>query len=327
MPTAFASPLRIKLQTEFTAIGFGRVAATPAVRRLRQELNDILFQLPVTLPAPLASEARAILSGYSGGDGDFYRLFYVPIWSWLHWAPAAARTPLSEELLATARTAHALALFLHLWDDHLCDRQLAVDPLRLQVRTLAWEQFVAASQQLCARAGAHPHLVAAHTDEYLTSLQYPAPITDLDSYCARFARQIAIWTLTPRLLGGAGAGPAGSAALCDIVTGFAIAWRLLDDLQDTDEDLLRGAETAVWIELDEVGRTHWRACQAQSLAQGELALAEWRALAAALHTSGCLSRLLARIDAHLRDAACTATVQGWDGIARELEQCRQGLPT
>jgi hypothetical protein len=322
----FESPLRIKLHTEFTAIRFGSAQMTPEVARLRQVLNDILWETTLTLPEPLDSEARSILSGYAGGENDFYRLFYVPAWSFLHWVPALSHVPVQPELLKAARTGHAMSLFLHLWDDHLVDQQLPLDLLRLQLRTLAWQHFETASRWLCHEVGGEPNLFDQHARAYLTSLYHPTPVSDLNDYCRRFTHQIAIWTVVPQLLGHGLASPEAAAQLCRIINSFAIAWRLLDDVQDIHLDLLQGEITAVWLELDEQGRREWASCSSHSIARGELDLESWAPLVEAMRRSGCLNRLLARIDEALCDASDAAAASGWSGLALELDQCRQGIP-
>ena len=323
--SGFKSPLLIDVRTEFTGVSFGRVEMSDGVARLRSRLNELLFEITDELPLSLGAEARSTLSGYSGGDRDFFRLFYVPIWSFLYWVPAAHAEPRDAELLRSAQTAHALSLFLHLWDDHLCDKQLPVDLLRLQVRTLAWQHYSSAGEQLCRQTGADHRLLSEHAGEYLVSLHHPTPASDVDEYCRRFARQVAIWTLVPRLLGQHAGGPSAGAQLCRIIESFAIAWRLLDDVQDIHEDMLKGEASAVWLELDDEGRRRWTACRDHSTARGELDAETWASLAEAVRETGCLARLLARIDEELTGAARAAASSGWNGIARELEQCREGI--
>ncbi|HST61377.1 MAG TPA: hypothetical protein VLK84_21915 [Longimicrobium sp.] len=325
MADAFESPLLLRVHTEFTAIDLGRVQAAPGVQSLRGALDDALDGVVAALPAPLDAEARALLAGYAGG-GSFFGLFYVPVWSFLHWAPAAAPLPPPAQVLGTARTAHALALFLHLWDDHLSDGQLAPDLLRLQLRTLAWARFTAQARTLAAAAGARAGVVDAHARDYLVALHRPEPVSNLDGYLARFGRQVAVWTLVPRLLGRALAGPAAGKALAGAVEHFAAAWRLVDDLQDVHLDARAGAQTAVWLALDEEGRRRWEAFRDAGRAGKEPDPGTWEALAQAVRAPACRGRLLARARAELAAAAKTARAHGWAGWADEVESCARGLP-
>jgi hypothetical protein len=151
------------------------------------------------------------------------------------------------------------------------------------------------------------------------------PVSDLDGYCRRFTDQIAIWTLVPRLLGQGVLGSEAADELCRIVESFAISWRLLDDVQDVHLDPLANEQTAVWIELDGEGRQRWAACRSRSIERGELDSETWGELSEAIRNSGCLGRLLSRIDEHLRNAAQLAESRGWTGLAQELEQAREGF--
>jgi hypothetical protein len=310
MENQFDSPLRIHRHDEFTAIGFGRVQEKPQVARLRQELNQYLFQLKDVLPKPLRAEVHRIFSGYSGGDGDFFRLFYVPVWSFLYWIPEAAGVNPDAELLQAARRAHAMALFLHLWDDHLSDHQLPVDLLRLHVRTLAWQCFAEESRLLCERAGVDSILLETTADAYLTSLHQPWPVEDLTSYSQRFRQQVAIWTLVPQLMGTYTGGKPAAQALVQVIEHFSIAWRLLDDVQDIYQDTTAGTKSAVYIALDDTGKKLWGDPR------------QWEALTAHLQATGCVRRVLEQVDFHLQTASTLAAGKGWFGIVEELEQCR-----
>jgi hypothetical protein len=323
-PTAshFVSPLRIPRHTAFTAVRFGEVALRPEITALRRELDGQLSAVLTRLPHPLWREAVSTIDRYAGEAGHFYRLFYVPVWSFLHWVPAAAQRPLDPAVLQNAKTAHGLSLFLHLWDDHLCDGQLPVDLLRLQIRTEAWQAYVTAARCVAAEVAPISSLVEDHTGRYLTAAHAAEPVGSLDTFCLRFLDQIAIWTLTPRLLGAAAGGEAAAAALERVIASFALAWRLVDDIQDIDRDLLDGVRSAIWHCLDEPGRRAWDACRAASLAAGDLDETTWRALSASASDPACVPRLLALADRHIVDAAQAAASQGWRGIVRELAQSR-----
>jgi hypothetical protein len=322
-PPAFDSPLRARLRTVFSEIGFGAVTLDADIAALRRDLDGRLFATFDALPEPLLSEAHAILRAYSGGDGDFFRLFYVPIWSFLHWVPRALPGRLDPALLGDARTAHALALFLHLWDDHLCDGQLSVDLLRLQMRTVAWGRCAEAMRRLCERAGCDPRLAEHHAGTYLSSLHRAPAANDADAYCDRFVRQIALWTVVPHALGHVSGGPTAAAALRRAVERFGVAWRLLDDVQDVHLDVLADTRSAVWIALDDAGRDAWALCGSRSRAAGEMEPESWSALCAAAR--GTIRALLARIAAELGAAAEAARAGGWSALAHELDQCRTGL--
>lgn len=321
----FESPLLIKQKTPFTEICFGDVGLSPELTGLRQQLNLILASTASELPPPLRREVLSIIDGYSGGGGNFFSLFYVPVWSFLHWAPASARLSAERDVLSAARTAHALSLFLHLWDDHLCDGQLRLDLLRLQFRTLAWQRFTSFAYHVCELSGAPSRFVDEHVAAYLTSNHSASTVTDLDEYCSRFSSQFAICTLTPRVLGYGLFGPEGADELYRVVDLFAISWRLLDDIQDVHLDVITDSRTAVWLELSEAERLLWANCRTSSLQSGKLHAETWDELCRTVRKSGVLARLLSRIDGTLDEAGQIAGSNGWAGLRREFEQCRQGI--
>ena len=274
---------------------------------------------------PLCAEGSAIIDAYSGRAGEFYRLFYLPVWSFLHWIPASADIALDPVLVDDARTAQALGLFLHLWDDHLCDGQLSTDLLRLQIRTEAWHAYLDANNRLRARIAPGSQIVEEHVATYLAAIHLKEPVTDIAAYCSRFTRQIAIWTLVPQLLGRAGGGPSVAANLSLIVEAFSNAWRLIDDVQDVEDDIQAGVESAVWQCLDDAGRAAWAECRAAPLAQGGLEPQSWATLFELIQAPGCIPHLLVLTNDWLDQAARLAELHQWRGLASEILEHRSTL--
>ena len=321
--TLFVSPLQIRLHTAFSAIRFGQVALQPEIEKLRGDLESRLAATLTELPPPLWHEAVSTIDRYAGAAASFYSLFHVPIWSFLHWVPdAQTAAPLDPRLIGDAKTAQALALFLHLWDDHLCDGQLPVDLLRLQVRTQAWQSYAAAAHRLADKVAPVTRIVEDHIDRYLTASQANGDVDDFDAFCRRFTDQIAIWTLVPGLLGQATGGEPAAIALRQVVESFSLAWRLLDDLQDIDRDLMAGVQSAVWHCLDASGRGAWQRCRAAWLSRNELDQRRWDELVQHVSHCGCVPRLLGLVDGHVVAAMRAAAAQGWSGMVAELAQSR-----
>jgi len=299
----FTSPLAVTQAGAYDAIAFGTPPLPDALAALREDLEARLHATLAHLPAAMRQEARTMVEAYSGRAGEFYRLYYQPVWSFLHWLDAPDE----------ARTAQALGLFLHLWDDHLCDGQLATTQLTLQVRTDAWMAYLDHARRLAHQMGADPSWVDAHAATYL-----PEPIADVDAFCMRFERQIAIWTLVPRLLGPALGGMDAGDDLANVLRAFSNAWRLVDDIQDVEEDVQAGVASAVWHTLNAEGRVAWDACHAQSRATGRLDADGWHALKAQLDTQACIPALLTRARAWLDNASVLAERRGWAALAAEI---------
>lgn len=254
----FVSPLLVDTPP---SAAFGTPIVAEPVANLRAELNAIVLDTAASLPEPLRAEAEAIVRGYGGGD--FLSLFYVPMWSFLHWL----------DVDRDAKVAQAQALFLHLWDDHLCDGQLPLDLLRLQLRSAAWNRLERATRgNRIAREAIDAYLVANHESR---------DVHDLDSYCARSRRELALMTFVPRIAGGD--------VLGDIVDAFAIAWRLIDDVEDAHADALAGKQTALAFATP--------------------------------------AQLVERADVELAGAASRAHANGWHELGRELTQSRPRMLT
>jgi hypothetical protein len=187
---------------------------------------------------------------------------------------------------------------------------------RLQARCEAWRGFIAAADALRDAAAPGSRRVEQCVELYLTATQRPGEMRDLEAYCERFTRQIAIWTLAPWLL----AEMTGRAdALCAMIENFCIAWRLLDDVQDIAADSTAGERTAVWHLLDDAGRRCWDDRRAAGERGDDTT---FDALAAHALRPSCVPALLARVDAHLARAARIAAGENWDGLLREIVQSR-----
>lgn len=309
-PVPFISPLRLVEAEPFAELRFGASPPDPEREGLRRAMNDDLSQLTrEALPPRLAAEAQSLLAQYS--DGDFFARFPVPAWSFLQGGPLGGALPAG--VAGQARRAHGLALFLHLWDDHLCDGELAPDLLRLHLRTAAWQAWEAHCRALCRSLGADLALCSRHAARYLEALQRPAPAPDLPAYEAAFRESVAMWTVVPRLLAGRATPAAGG--LGTALEAFFVAWRLLDDLQDMRADCLAGRTTAVALLLDAPGRRRWEACRDDGAA--------FDRLLRALPSQGLPARLLWRVAALLGEARAAAA-PAWPGLATHIAHAALG---
>lgn len=316
--TEFKSPLAVTSASPYGAVAFGVPAMAPEILALRTDLQARLHRALAHLPPVMRQEGVGMIEAYSGEATEFYRLFYQPVWSFLHWVAARATPSIPPSAMDDACTAQALGLFLHLWDDHLCDGQLQTTQLSLQVRTDAWVAYLAAARRLAQHVGAPQRLVDDHVATYLTAIHIPERIDSLVDFCGRFERQIAIWTLVPHLLGPAIGGTQVGDDLAHMLTAFANAWRVMDDIQDVDDDVLAGIESAVWQVLDAAGRQAWAACHVQSKPLGQLHAASWLALQEHINDSGCMTELLASTDGWLETAAALAKKNRWPELAEEI---------
>lgn len=313
-PQRFRSPLLRRRRDPLNQLRFG--APVPDAKRelLRERLDATLLDTVAALPHALRAQAAELLAGYGAGKLSFIGLFYSPTWSFL-----GERSP-GDEAQALAEQVQAHALFLHLWDDHLCDGQLAPDLVRLHLRTVAWQRFEEGARALARVRGRAATSVDAGLERYFAS----GPIAGVGrpqvqsaaAYLDRFRDEIAIWKIVPELLDESPLpGPLTAA-----VEHFSIAWRLLDDLQDTYDDLLVDHHSAVWWACDDALRSAWAACHKLQAEPGA-----WAELLAAIDSAGIVSALLNQTREHLalaRDAAAAAACLG---LAADLSAMQAGL--
>lgn len=299
-------------------IYFGQVTLTPPVEALRQRLDRSLQAVCAALPLPLVAPAGELLANYGrraadspDGELSFFRHYYSPLWSWIHWA-SAAELDLDDAVVS----GQAMAMFLHLLDDHLCDRQLACSPLLLQVRTAAWLRLEQSAATLGADSAEGKALWQSDLARYFAASHRPPPTADLDGYCARFRDQMATCVAIPTLA--LRRQPVAAAALRQIVFGLGVAWRLIDDVQDAYADWRAGEETILSILL----RQHADFTAANAIPTAPEGVEQWPRVVAALFRSGVLKMVLSRCCAELTQAAQLASERSWIGLAAELQQLR-----
>jgi hypothetical protein len=303
-------------------IYFGQVTLAPEVLLLRQRLDRALFGVCRSLPSPLVDDAMNLLAGYGLPAGsapargtvdsiDFFHLFYSPLWSWIHWSLDATN---SEEIIA----GQAMAMFLHLFDDHLQDGHLRCDPLRLQLRTAAWLRLEDAVRRLHDDRLDLKAAWNAEVERYFAAIHHPPAVTDLDGYCARFRDQMATCLGIPMLTHLRLGKKQNAAALRQILCGLGVAWRLLDDVQDAYADLFSGEQTSIYILLDEAGRMDWQRVREAGPESHE----KWLRLVESCFRSGLFKGILSRCCAELEEAAQLSLQAGWEGLGVELRQLR-----
>jgi hypothetical protein len=307
------STTRIPLQ-------FGRVPLPRTVEAFREEMNAEMMALLQTLPASTHVDAVVFFRKHLGTTFfpvfDFFRHYYAPAWSILYWLeqhPAVAPA-LKMADRNHARTAHAMALFLHLLDDHLYDGQLPVSHLSLLLRSQAWMQMNTAFTQLAAGVDGGVKLVQDFIDAYYASIGSPPTPDNLDGYCRHFCRQMATGMIVPVLMADKLTGDDQfSAALQEAYGAFGIAWRLLDDVQDMEADMRSGNHSGIYYALPLNVRSSW----------GQTTQSD--KVRAAVHCNGILTTIKERIYHELASAAAKMEINQMTGLAEEFRRLARPL--
>jgi len=199
-------------------------------------------------------------ASFSGGLNFVNYFKYAPAWSilfWLHRSCPDNRN-LDPKYVKDAKTAHTMAMFLHAFDDHLTDGQWPVTHLALLMRSQSWMIMNQAYKRLAKGVEKGAAIVREFIDDYYSSICKSDETQSLDCYCALFRKQMATWLIVPILLARRiCADEEFSHSVQAAYSSFGIAWRLLDDLQDIEKDMIKGVHSSIYVCLNEDLRGWW----------------------------------------------------------------------
>lgn len=307
-----ANPIEKRLSNN-RLIQFGAVVLSDGADAFRREMNREVIDLMGSLPGAMHADAAVFFMQDLGipfiPEFDYFRHYFTPAWSILYWLGQhpAVLPSLTTEDRNHAKTAQAMALFLHLLDDHLNDGQLPPTHLNLLLRSQAWLRMNAAFTQLSAGVANGAEIVRSFINDYYASIGSPPPADTLNGYCIHFRKQMATGMIVPVLLAAKLTGDENfSVALQEAYGAFGIAWRLLDDVQDLDADMQTGSHSGIYFDLPPDIRPLW----GQASQSGKVQ--------AAVQRNGTLETLEERIYLELAAAAATMDEIQMTGLAVEL---------
>ena len=245
-------------------VDFGIVNLSQEEERFRGELNREMLSLCHYLPQSMRTKAALFLMKYfqaSLTSGvNFVNYFYAPAWSILYWLLRSCQDnkKLDSEYIQNAKTSHTMAMFLHAFDDHLIDGQLPITHLSLLMRSQSWMIMTQAYKGLATGVDKGAAIVCGFIDDYYSSIGKSDEFESLDSYCALFRKQMATWLITPILLAKMiSPNKEFSRSIQAAYSSFGIAWRLLDDLQDIEKDMMNGVHSSIYVCLNEDLKDRW----------------------------------------------------------------------
>jgi len=245
-------------------LDFGPVILSGEKRKFCSDLNHEVISLCKSLPKPMQTGALFFLMRYFRipFDGKFsiFKQYYAPAWSIIYWLPrfAQGRATPHQRAINLAMTAHSMALLLHPLDDHLNDGQLPVSHLALLLRSQAWMIMHKAFNDWLDIFGDGHEIVDEQLDHYYAGIDGTAKTNCLNDYCKCFRKQMATWLIVPFLLAKSIQVDAKvAAAIQSAYESFGIAWRLLDDINDLQIDMMQGAKSAIYACLPDDILVHW----------------------------------------------------------------------
>ena len=302
-------------------VDFGAVNLSREEEAFRRELNREMLSLCEHLPKSMRTEAALFLVKYlqvSFSDGlNFVNYFYAPAWSilfWLHRFCPENRKPSLR--MKDAKAGHAMAMFLHALDDHLTDGQLPITHLTLLMRSESWRRMNQAFHRLARGVNQGPGIVCDLIDDYYSSIGKSDVTGSLDGYCNLFKKQMATWVVVPTLLARkVSANQNFFRSIESVYYSFGIAWRLLDDLQDIEKDMMRGVHSSIYACLNEKLKCLWDKDTQKSRGRNNGCL---QTVLRYVLERGVMDGIQGRVCRELESAASIANSCGMSGFAREL---------
>lgn len=304
---------------EGPSITFGQTPLTAAVEAFRHAMNAEIMAFLHSLPKSTQTDAVVFLLKHCRTPFlprfNFFANYYSPSWSIIYWLEEANTCggALTPKETAYARTAHAMALFLHPLDDHLADGQLPPSHLHILLRSQAWSRMMAALEQLSVGVPGGGEVVRSYIDNYYASIESLPSVADLEGYCSHFFKQMATGMIVPALMAAKISDAYEFAHALEKAYGaFGIAWRLLDDLQDMALDISTGSHSALYFSMSAEARRLW---DRSSWEENSI---KYEKIRAAVFDEGVWKTIVERIGSELTSAAALLESIELDGLAEEL---------
>jgi hypothetical protein len=298
---------------------FGTVCLSEREKEFRSELNNEVISLCKSLPKSTQTDALLLFMRFFqipfGREPSFFTNYYTPSWSIIYWLIQSdpEGKGLEQEDIKNAKTAHSMALLLHPLDDHLNDTELPATHLALLLRSQSWMIMNNALCILADGVDGGEEIVEGFIDDYYSSIRSSKEILSLDSYCDLFRKQMATGFIAPVLImRKMTANEKFSYAIQAAYGSFGIAWRLLDDINDIETDMMKGEHSSVYNCLPENIRTHWNKDIEDKKNGGVKIIFDY------ILGHNVIERIKERICIELDSAASTADACNLEGLAEEF---------
>ncbi len=303
-------------------VDFGKVNLSREEERFRDELNREMLSLCEYLPNSMRTKAALFLVEYlqaSFSSGlNFVNYFYAPSWSILFWLLRFCpdNKKLESAFIEDAKIGHTMAMFLHAFDDHLIDGQLPITHLALLMRSQSWMIMNHAYKRLANRVEKGAEIVRDFINDYYSSIATSDETQSLDSYSTIFRKQMATWLIAPILLAKMiCADEEYSRSIQSAYCSFGISWRLLDDIQDIEKDMIKGVHSSIYVCLNEDIRGLWDKNAAEKKGQNNGYV---QTILSYILEKGVIYRIKERACSELESAAAIADSCGMPGLAGEF---------
>lgn len=295
-------------------VNFGQVSLNNDQIEWFNTLNKQIPALCRQMPAGLQTTAIMTIQKYYTKYKlqnllQFFAKFYAPTWTILYWLQEEHQI-LSAEEINTVLKGQAMAMFLHMLDDHLTDGHLHTDHLLLQLRTEAWTRYKSAVNTIASTISGGNQIADELISSYFSAIYHPPLTENYADYCNLFRKQIGTGLVLPILVAHRAA--IDVTAMRSAYEDFCVAWRLLDDLRDCVDDALEGEKSSLSFFM--ASQDLWEACAGK-----EQDSSEWQILTRYLEKQ-VFAPFIGEIYGFLSSAESTAQRIGLAGYANEFRQ-------
>jgi hypothetical protein len=309
--------------SQYKSLDFGTIKLTQEKIELYQILNKELINLCKLLPESMQSSAIQFLmdcSGISPGEPlDFFSKYYPPVWSVLyhiHMLKKRNPVPVNESILI-ALQGQAYAMFLHSLDDHLNDGDIPASHLALLLRSTSWMRFNECIQYFTEKMPESKVIAKNLINDYYSGMMIDNMHASLEQYCARFKKQVATGLIMPlcttTLMG-----------IDDPIVhhiqhsyeSFGVAWRLLDDIQDIEEDIKNRVQTAIYCSMPQKYSNLWNIEENNT---------RFEKIASLLMKEGIIYNIIQKIYNEMKKAEILAIKAGLAELAVEFSELNRPI--
>ncbi len=288
-------------------LDFGPVALCADRLALYERLNATIPALCRGLPSSLNAEGLLFMMSYCGlplgAPLEFFHAYYPPCWTLLHWISGGK----NDDALEYAVRAHAMAMLLHSFDDHLNDGLIKPTHLNLLIRSQAWVVLRDAIGALTHDRTEIDDIL----DEYYRAITDSKVHDRVDTYLSEFMSQMATGLIAPMLLARhRDISPRSLDGLLWAYRHFGAAWRVLDDMHDMEIDCDAEVHGAVYLLMHDKARLVWNAGTNRTR----------KAVTEAIVSSGAFAASIEEVLDRLSRGTRAAMDAGYPGYAAELEE-------
>ncbi len=306
------------------SLTFGEVILSKIEKNIYKTLNSNVISLCRTLPDYMQNPAMFFLLDYFsikvGEPIDFFKYYYKPLWTIIpcmmeSWTRIREFTGPEFEAAMLGET---MSLFLHSLDDHLNDGDIPSSHLMLLLRSQAWLLFNKAIAEFAVEKNEHD-IARFLINDYYIGICTENALSGLDEYCNRFKKEMSTMNIIPVL---SAKRISRSADFADEIKkameSFGIAWRILDDIQDAEEDINSGRHTALYYSLPENVKNLWDAKRGNVSENSETGIRE--EIYKELERGRIAECLIERIIRELDEARKTVDALGMHGMAEQYRE-------